>query len=181
MLEWLLAQLYRNDDNLSMLTATLTGAVRENYDGLKMGMEHIRSIENIVTHGNVQASNARRNIVDGKQKLVTDMLRILLTRRRRCRLREIHTLARSILDLVKASTDVYEAMVATDFTTALVLSDYARLSLEKPNLSKFVVSISSSLSPTAHPSTRRIRCRSFSISPVLCLAKRRSRRWPGVS
>ena len=104
-----------------------------------VGMHHMASIEQVTTYGNVQASNARRKLMEARSKIINDTLRLVQARRRRFRLEKICTVATSTSDLLKMNDASGNAIMARDFTTALALSHSSRLSLADSNLSKLVV------------------------------------------
>jgi hypothetical protein len=136
---YLSEHLSRRDAILSAIVARLTTALRDNHDALMIAMDHMRSIEDVVTHGCVLASNLRRTLMDSKREMVTGILQALRTRRRHMRLEEVHNVARGIFDALRLNDHASEAVMGRNLTAALSILDSAHSLLSRLTSSKLLV------------------------------------------
>jgi len=138
-LERFLAELSSKDVTLNTILLSLTGAVRENYDGLMKGMDHVRFIKHVLTCGNIQASNMRRKLADTKLETVDDTLQILQTRRRLLRMEKVRDAVNYISKSLKADNLARASVGIGDFTNALALTRDACILLEASMFSDLVI------------------------------------------
>ena len=137
--ELLSANLAHMMRKLALIISSLTDTVRDKYDGLITGIYHMRSIKHVASQSNVQATNARRKIIDVKREVISNTLQLLQNRRRRSRLEKVCALAKHIVEVLKINDDAYEAMSARNFMAATTLSHAAHLSLVESSLSRIII------------------------------------------